>query len=62
MLYKKRFSILSKLRLEPNRGLMDMLDLNMISHLYYATSKEHTKKLYMMPGHWECFQNFVLKD
>lgn len=51
---KKSFSILSKLHLEPNKGLMHMLDLNMISHLClhaYGTS-----------GHWECFQNFVHKE
>lgn len=53
-LCKKSFSILSKLHLEPNRGLMHMLDLNMISHLClhaYATS-----------GHWQCFHNFVHKE
>lgn len=42
---KKSFSVLSKFASEPNRGLMHMVDLNMIFSLwfhYYTTSKEHT--------------------
>lgn len=42
-----------------------MFGLNMILYLwffYYIIFKEYIKKIYMILGYWEYFENFVFKD